>query len=634
MGGMHRSTRYYAFAAAMIGLLVAAPARPIWGQQLRTSLEARTHVFPTIGPGIIALKRDSSGRYYVIARPATIISIYDSNGNLTGQIPNANSQGAIIKYAVDIDLSPDGLLFVADRGANAVEIFKPDGSLVAKAPVNAPTSLVALSNGQFAVTSLTSDRLVQIRDENGKLVRSFGDPSDITDDAEKKSLMEWGKISGDSADDIYFALTSVPDPTLRKYDRYGYAGYETTIPESVIDAASTTLQDRVQLSVNVSHLSLSEQTVGSVTFGSSRDVSFSGGVGTGLLGGMRSGGGFGRAGLQTSLLQSGTGGSPSALFGGGPIGGMISGEISDQGPHVQFGLGSMRGGRGGGQGRAGGGASSASTASDGVVLEFSGSGSGSGIAFTDQDLSQSLTYNAQQAGDAGPFGGATYGGPGAENSAEAAQIFDQGFGLPTDFIVGTLADSLNFRPQGGFGGGMHNGGAGEMHAGPAGAESGAEGPAGALPGGGAAGSGAIAAGGAGSGGAGRGEEHFGPRGRFGGGETGFSASVRVNLGDLSNKLTDKPVITAVGVDSQTHDIWAGIGDTLVHFNKAGDALEIYHLTMRGGAPLKPVAILVEPDRFLIAADPWGIFEFARPDKPVLTAPLQYNGTPPTARPQP
>jgi hypothetical protein len=110
--------------------------------------------------------------------------------------------------------------------------------------------------------------------------------------------------------------------------------------------------------------------------------------------------------------------------------------------------------------------------------------------------------------------------------------------------------------------------------------------------------------------------------------------VRVNLGDLSNKLTDKPVITAVGVDSQTHDIWAGIGDTLVHFNKAGDALEIYHLTMRGGAPLKPVAILVEPDRFLIAADPWGIFEFARPDKPVLTAPLQYNGTPPTARPQP
>lgn len=106
MGGMHRSTRYYAFAAAMVGLLVASPARPIWGQTLRNSLEARTHVFPTIGPGIIALKRDSSGRYYVIAKPATIISIYDSNGNLAGQIPNANSQGATIKYAVDIDLSP------------------------------------------------------------------------------------------------------------------------------------------------------------------------------------------------------------------------------------------------------------------------------------------------------------------------------------------------------------------------------------------------------------------------------------------------------------------------------------------------------------------------------------------------
>ena len=41
-------------------------------------------------------------------------------------------------------------------------------------------------------------------------------------------------------------------------------------------------------------------------------------------------------------------------------------------------------------------------------------------------------------------------------------------------------------------------------------------------------------------------------------------------------------------------------------------MEVYYLTMKGGARLKPTAVLVEPDRFLIAADPWGIFEFTRP----------------------
>ena len=116
-------------------------------------LRRATRVFPEIGPGVAALKCDSSDRDYVLAKPATTILIYDSNGNLTGRIPNANSQGATIKYAVDMDLSPDGLLLVADRGANAVEIFKTDGSLVARVPVNAPTSIAALSNGQFAVTS-------------------------------------------------------------------------------------------------------------------------------------------------------------------------------------------------------------------------------------------------------------------------------------------------------------------------------------------------------------------------------------------------------------------------------------------------------------------------------------------------
>src|SRR5271154_1000014 len=102
---MFREGRFQVFAVAIVALSAAAIAEQASGQQLRTAIEARTRVFEAVGPGVAALKRDSSGRYYVLAKPATAILIYDSNGNPAGQIPNAHSENATIKYAVDIDLS-------------------------------------------------------------------------------------------------------------------------------------------------------------------------------------------------------------------------------------------------------------------------------------------------------------------------------------------------------------------------------------------------------------------------------------------------------------------------------------------------------------------------------------------------
>ncbi|HEX4074785.1 MAG TPA: hypothetical protein VHX49_05245, partial [Candidatus Acidoferrales bacterium] len=131
--------------AVVLGLLLAAVRPPIRAQQIRTVVEPQARVFPSVGAGVTALKRDSAGRYYVLAKPANVVSIYNGDGAKIGQTPNARSGGAVIRYAADIDLGPDGNLFVADRGANAIEIFRPDGSLVAKVPVVAPTSVVALS---------------------------------------------------------------------------------------------------------------------------------------------------------------------------------------------------------------------------------------------------------------------------------------------------------------------------------------------------------------------------------------------------------------------------------------------------------------------------------------------------------
>ena len=70
--------------------------------------------------GVAAVKRDSAGRYYVLAKPANVIRVYDQEGKQVGQIPDAKSPVDTIRYAVDMAIAPDGRVLVADRSANAV----------------------------------------------------------------------------------------------------------------------------------------------------------------------------------------------------------------------------------------------------------------------------------------------------------------------------------------------------------------------------------------------------------------------------------------------------------------------------------------------------------------------------------
>lgn len=594
--------------AAMIALVFGVTARPVAGQQFRTIIEARSRVFPSVGPGVTALKRDSSGRYYVLAKPETVIYLYDAGGNPAGKIPNQNSAGAVIKYAVDIDLNSDGLLFVADRGANVVEVFKPDGTLAARIPVVAPTSVVALSDGQFAVTSLVSKRLVQVRDIQGNMVRSFGDPTDVDDSPTKKPTMDMGKISGDAADHVYFAFTSVDDPMLRTYDRYGYVGYEAKITENAFADAPPRASDRVEFGLSVTHFSLEEETAGTVTLGSSGDLKFSGGLGTGLLGSLRAGGGYGRGGMQQGMLSGGGGLFGTGAMGGGSLAGTISGEVTADGtPQFQLGMGRMPSFRA--QGRNGGsGTASGQTTAHGGALQYFGGGD-SGGDFVQPDMTDAFSPGVQESNDDGPFSGVDLLQYGNNSNSASGPSAGQGFGLPNEFVVASLLNSVGFQPHT-SGGGFAN----ATHDGTTLRTPGLNQPATATT--------TAAAGHSGSG-----TDHFGMHGRYGGGQTGLNASMRVNIGDLGGSHEGKPVISAVGVDPATHEIWAGIGDALVHFNKSGEPQEMYYLTMKGGGPLRATAVLVEGDRILVAGDPWGIFEFARPDKPSRVAPLQFNAVP-------
>jgi hypothetical protein len=204
-------------------------------KDLERQVFARARVFPETGPGVSALKRDAAGRYYILAAPANSIVIYYPDGRRAGQIPSANSATSKIVFAQDFDLDDASRILVADRGANAVKIFLPGGSLAATIPVAAPTSIVALPGGQFAVTSLGSKLLVTIFDERGLLIRNFGDHIDLTEHAGVNLLLNRGRISGDSAGHIYFAFTYLPNPTIRKYDSFGYAEYLLSLTAGEFD---------------------------------------------------------------------------------------------------------------------------------------------------------------------------------------------------------------------------------------------------------------------------------------------------------------------------------------------------------------------------------------------------------------
>ena len=74
------------------------------------------------------------------------------------------------------------------------------------------------------------------------------------------------------------------------------------------------------------------------------------------------------------------------------------------------------------------------------------------------------------------------------------------------------------------------------------------------------------------------------------------------------------IISAMGVDAKTQEVWLAIGTLLMRFDKDGQRLASFRTYLPGGAGLEPGMILVEPDRLIIGSDPQGIYEFLKPAK--------------------
>jgi hypothetical protein len=206
--------------------------------------------------GVAALVARGAGearRYFLLrsARDGARIAIFSAEGQRLAEAPApratapsadaAAARDAQLLFPGDFDVDATGRIIVADRAANAVKVYSPAGALTATIPVTAPLSVTVLPENEFAVTSTRADKLVQVyalrpgvagAAPMWRLVREFGDPAEITDTETARELnrvVNIGRLGRDTAGNVYYAFSYLPEPTIRKYDRFGYLSLEVAL---------------------------------------------------------------------------------------------------------------------------------------------------------------------------------------------------------------------------------------------------------------------------------------------------------------------------------------------------------------------------------------------------------------------
>jgi hypothetical protein len=224
--GVVHSLRTIAALCFLIGCAGAVSA------QVDDQLTATRRLFPSIGPGLHAVKRGPGDNYYVLTAPASAVFVFDAHGKLLKKIPDygANSGPRAtelhsIQFGEDMDVDPAGTVYVADRGANSIKVWESTGNARMMA-VNSPVSLAALPDGEVAVATLREPHLVVVYDKNGRDVREFGEPEPLADRPDLNRFLSNGSLLSDRQGRLYYGFQYVPEPTVRQYDRNGYAGQE------------------------------------------------------------------------------------------------------------------------------------------------------------------------------------------------------------------------------------------------------------------------------------------------------------------------------------------------------------------------------------------------------------------------
>jgi hypothetical protein len=228
-----RITNWIAAGLACALLPGLIGAQTTMGGQIEQQINARRRLFPEIGGGLQGTKNGADGQIFVLL-PQRII-VYDAKGRKLREVPvpltpaQAKKAAPELVYAEDFDVDAAGKIYVADRGANALRIFSPEGELQLSVPVDAPTSVRVLAGGEIAVASVANANLITVYDTQGKVQRQFGDLTDLAETPALNRFLNGGRLAADAAGNIYYAFTFAPEPTFRKYDRFGYAAFENSV---------------------------------------------------------------------------------------------------------------------------------------------------------------------------------------------------------------------------------------------------------------------------------------------------------------------------------------------------------------------------------------------------------------------
>jgi hypothetical protein len=221
--------------AGMVGLMALFS---LGASQVDDQLTARRRVFPSIGPGLRAIRHDANGKYYLLVSPSIGVVVFDSQGKQLSAIGaaalalavkpgNATSPGSpSIVFGEDCDVDAQGNILVADRGLNQVSVFSPEGNLLRSFRVNGPISLAALPEGEVAVTTAREPHLIVVYGASGKVVREMGDPEAISSRDDLNRYLSIGRLESAAKNRLYYGFTYFPEPLVRQYDRYGYAGLD------------------------------------------------------------------------------------------------------------------------------------------------------------------------------------------------------------------------------------------------------------------------------------------------------------------------------------------------------------------------------------------------------------------------
>ena len=237
------------FTMAAAALCLAAALCPVRAQQVDDDLMARRRVFKPIGPGLRAVRRGPDGKFYVLTSPGSTVSVYDANGALLKKIPDYGPQSAgpaspdlrTIQFGEDMDVSSDGTVYVADRGADEIKLWDQTGSARAFR-VAAALSIAALPDGEVAVATQNNARLITVYGANGKVTREIGSPEELATRADLNRYLSMGRLASDPQGRIYYSYTYLPEPLVRQYDRFGFAAgvdFEFTGLDAMSEARAT-----------------------------------------------------------------------------------------------------------------------------------------------------------------------------------------------------------------------------------------------------------------------------------------------------------------------------------------------------------------------------------------------------------